>query len=61
MYVSNNCRLLTSTLQQSDKGLVAMACYPGYLLARESWAKMNSTLLLIDRHFCDDGGMTLLT
>ncbi|KAF2680075.1 hypothetical protein K458DRAFT_445516 [Lentithecium fluviatile CBS 122367] len=49
-------RLLISTLQQSNKGLAAMACYPGYLLARESWASVNCTLLLIDRHFCDEGG-----
>ncbi|GME64801.1 uncharacterized protein BDR25DRAFT_386983 [Neofusicoccum parvum] len=49
-------RLMMNTLQQSDKGLKAMACYPGYVLARESWAAMNSTLLLVDRHFCADGG-----
>ncbi|ORX94547.1 hypothetical protein BCR34DRAFT_499185 [Clohesyomyces aquaticus] len=50
------CRLVMSTLQQSDKGLLAMACYPGYLLAREMWASMKCTLLLIDRHFCDHDG-----
>ncbi|KAL1616952.1 hypothetical protein SLS56_011219 [Neofusicoccum ribis] len=49
-------RLMMNTLQQSDKGLKAMACYPGYILARESWAATNSTLLLVDRHFCADGG-----
>lgn len=45
-----------STVQQSDKGLKAAACYPGFLLTRESWAAMNQTLLLVDRHFCADGG-----
>ncbi|KAF2462610.1 uncharacterized protein BDR25DRAFT_386983 [Lindgomyces ingoldianus] len=49
-------RLIMSSVQQSDKGLVSMACYPGYLLARETWASMNFTLLLIDRHFCNDSG-----
>lgn len=45
-----------STVQQSDKGLKAAACYPGFLLTREAWAAMNETLLLVDRHFCVDGG-----
>jgi hypothetical protein len=47
------------TLQQSDKGSFAMACYPGYLLARESWAFMKCTLLIIDRYFCNEGGTSL--
>ncbi|KAB2569576.1 hypothetical protein DBV05_g11749 [Lasiodiplodia theobromae] len=49
-------KLIMSTVQQSDKGLKAAACYPGFLLAREAWAAMNETLLLVDRHFCADGG-----
>lgn len=49
-------RLIMSTVQQSDKGLKAAACYPGFLLTREAWAAMNETLLLVDRHFCADGG-----
>ncbi|ROW17293.1 hypothetical protein VPNG_01289 [Cytospora leucostoma] len=49
-------QLIVSTMQESDKGLKSMACYPGYLLLRESWASMNCTLLLVDRHFCPSGG-----
>ncbi|ROV89591.1 hypothetical protein VMCG_09948 [Cytospora schulzeri] len=49
-------QLIVSTTQESGKGLKSMACYPGYLLIRESWASMNCTLLLVDRHFCPSGG-----
>ncbi|KAL1867537.1 hypothetical protein VTK73DRAFT_4140 [Phialemonium thermophilum] len=46
---------VASTTQRSRLGLLAAACYPGYLLEREFLARECPPVLLVDRHFCPHG------
>lgn len=47
--------LLSRTLSTSNKGILATACYPTYLVLREHWAYQKMGLVIVDRHICPSG------
>ena len=46
---------MTHTVRTSAKNLTCIPTYVGYLAIREFWGKHGNSLILVDRHFCDDG------
>lgn len=49
-------RVLRMSFQESKKGIVSAACFPTFLLLRALWAESFGTIILLDRHFCSQGG-----
>ncbi|ODA76793.1 hypothetical protein RJ55_07308 [Drechmeria coniospora] len=47
--------LVRSSMETADRGIVAAACYPAFVLLRHLWATTHSDVLLVDRHFCSRG------
>lgn len=52
---ANGFSLAKSTVQKSSKALVALPCYPAYLLLRHELGRHHETYVIIDRHFCPHG------
>lgn len=46
---------MAQTLQISSKDLMCIPTYVGYLAIRERLGKHGDSLILVDRHFCNDG------
>ncbi|KAK8093321.1 hypothetical protein PG997_000006 [Apiospora hydei] len=47
--------LVREVTRVSKLGLKSVACFPGYILQRETLTRQGQTLILVDRHFCSQG------